>query len=334
MTDIFGTFGPACEDAAVLDAMLANGLTGMRLNLSHVKLPQAAEQIRRFQCCAQQRGIQPKLLIDLQGPEVRVGALPEPLMLREGERVVPGETFPVPKEVRIALKPGQEILLDDGKLLLRCTEDGYAVVLRGGLLLSRKSIALLGKEIHLPALTACDLENLSYASELGVTGVMQPFVRSGADLQAVRRALEKAGCAHLRIYAKIESCEGMAALEEILPNADEVIIARGDLGNAMPLWELPAAQKSIASACRKARVPFMVVTQMLASMEQNAVPTRAEVSDIFNALLDGAASVMVTGETASGRYPAETIRYFSETVRSAERYLKTLHAEHFNTNSV
>ena len=148
-------------------------------------------------------------------------------------------------------------------------------------------------------------------------------MRSRRDLETVRRALDENGGANIRLFAKIENQMGLERLPEFLETADEiVVIARGDLGNAMPLWELPAAQKRIEAQCRKAGKPFMVVTQMLASMEQNPVPTRAEVSDIFNAVADGAAAVMVTGETAVGKWPVEVIRYLSNTVQAAERFLR------------
>ena len=173
-----------------------------------------------------------------------------------------------------------------------------------------------------PTLTEEDLQNLQLAGACGVTGVMLPFVRGAEDIRTLRRALEQAGAGQIRIFAKIESLAGVQALPEFLPLVDEVVIARGDLGNAMPLWELPAVQKRIEAQCRKAGKPFMVVTQMLASMEQNPVPTRAEVSDIFNAVADGAAAVMVTGETAVGKWPVEVIRYLSNTVQAAERFLQ------------
>ena len=137
----------------------------------------------------------------------------------------------------------------------------------------------------------------------------------------MRAALNEAGCGGIRLFAKIENTDGIRMIESLIPEADEIVIARGDLGNAVPLWDLPGVQKTIAASCRAAGKAFMVVTQMLASMEQNPVPTRAEVSDIFNAVLDGAASVMVTGETAAGKHPVEVIRYLVNTVRSAEKYL-------------
>ena len=261
-------------------------------------------------------GTKPALLIDMQGPELRVGKLDKPLPLEEGG-TLPVDALRLPEAALRCLEAGQQILLDDGKILLECESASAARVLRGGLLHSRKSAALPGKELRLPALTEADLFNLALAEEYGVTGVMQPFVRSRADLEQLRAALPEG----LRLFAKIENLEGVAQLEELIGACDEIVIARGDLGNAVPLWELPPLQKRIAAACRRAGRPFMVVTQMLASMEHSAVPTRAEVSDVCNAVLDGAASVMVTGETAAGEYPVEVIRYLVNTVRAAEKLL-------------
>lgn len=320
MTEIYGTLGPACARTGTLEQMLRRGMTGVRLNLSHVSLREAAGPLEALSAAAARCGARPKLLIDMQGPELRVGALPEPLPLKEGERVALA-SLPLPGAVRAALAPGQELLLDDGKLLLICEAADAARVLRGGVLKSRKSVALPGKEIRLPALTESDRANIAAAKACGVTGVMQPFVRCREDLRELRAALAEAGGEGIRLFAKIESREGAKRLPELLEEADEIVIARGDLGNAVPLWELPALQKRIAAACRAAGKPFMVVTQMLASMEHSPVPTRAEVSDIFNAVLDGATSVMVTGETAVGDYPVETITYLTETVQAAERYL-------------
>ena len=320
MIRIYGTLGPACADVDTLAEMLRLGLTGMRLNLSHVTLPQAAEEIEALRRAEERAGVKAALLIDMQGPELRIGTLAAPLLLRAGE-TFDLDRLPLPEPVRAALRPSQELLLDDGKLLLTVLRGGKAHVNRGGILQSRKSVALPGQEICLPALTEEDLRNIAAAKDYGVTELMQPFVRSRADLEAVRGALNEACCAHVRLLAKIENRAGMEQLPRLLDACDEIVIARGDLGNAMPLWELPAAQKRIAASCRAAGRDFMVVTQMLSSMEQNPVPTRAEVSDIFNAVLDGAASVMVTGETAAGRYPVETVRYLVNTVRQAEQFI-------------
>ena len=352
MIDIYGTLGPACADRKILREMLSLGMTGMRLNLSHMTLPEAAPMIRLLQDAAGDAGVRPQLLIDMQGPELRIGVLPAPLELAEGDLVrlvctgTPTQALtksytharelphiPVPAAVLSELSPGQEMLLDDGKLLLKITEvsgsggrkdlpvTAAAEVIRGGTLQSRKSIALPGVRVDSPAMTETDRENLGFAKEYGVTAVMQPFVRSPEDLKTVRAALRETGCSDIRLFAKIENTDGIRMIESLIPEADEIVIARGDLGNAVPLWDLPGVQKTIAGSCRAAGRAFMVVTQMLSSMEQNPVPTRAEVSDIFNAVLDGAASVMVTGETAAGKHPAEVIRYLVNTVRSAEQYL-------------
>lgn len=326
MLDIYGTLGPRCSERETLAAMFAAGMSGVRLNLSHVTLRHAEDQIANLHAAAADAGKSAQLLIDMQGPELRSGALEAPLTLEDGASVTLGAGgVPVPALIFPTLAPGQEVLLDDGKLLLEIVSAGEerasARVLRGGVLRSRKSIALPGLKLHPPTMTDTDLANIRLAKAYGVTAVMQPFVRDRADLETVRAALDEAGARDIRLFAKIENLEGVRNLPELLGACDEIVIARGDLGNAMPLWELPRVQKQIAAACREAKRPFMVVTQMLASMEHSPVPTRAEVSDIFNAVLDGASSVMVTGETAVGDYPVEVIRTMANTVSEALAYL-------------
>lgn len=319
---IYGTLGPACANPETLRAMLSEGMDGVRLNLSHTALTEAADLIEALKKAAEACGMHPELLIDMQGPELRIGTLRSPVPLNVGDAIAP-DALPFPDEVRSALRSapiGQEILLDDGKLLLKTESADRLRVMRGGVLESRKSVALPGIAIRTPAMTEADRRHIKLAKQFGVTGVMQPFVRNKTDLIEVRRALNEAGCGDLRLFAKVENADGIAHLNELIPHCDEIVIARGDLGNAMPLWELPAAQKRIAGACRKVDRDFTVVTQMLDSMTHRPVPTRAEVSDIFNAVLDGAASVMLTGETASGTYPLEAVRYLVRTVREAEAY--------------
>ena len=346
--EIYGTLGPSCGSREVLADMFRAGMTGIRLNLSHVTLRESRSVLDEYHAAAQAAGVRtPDLLVDMQGPELRIGRLPGKLVLREGTEVClcrpedcvrPGEqdagrcVIPIPPQVLSALRPGLRLLLDDGKILLQVTGEGRAEVLRGGDLISRKSLAVsdpgapekstaeLLPGLRLPAVTAQDRENLRNAVSCGVTGIMQPFVRDAEDLKELRQAMEEAGAGHLRIFAKIENRAGAEHLEQLLPEADVIVIARGDLGNAYPLWELPGVQKDIAAACRKAGKPFLVVTQMLASMENNPVPTRAEVSDIFNAVLDGAQAVMITGESAVGKYPAEAVRYLADTAHAAEEF--------------
>lgn len=320
-TDIYGTLGPACADVETLKQMFEAGMTGIRLNLSHVTLRKAAHQVEALHKAAESCGVKAKLLIDMQGPELRLGTFECEPMLNEGEEVVLGAGgIAMPDIVLPYLVAGQQVLLDDGRLLLEMLDGSRAKVLRGGALKSRKSIALPGSKIHPPTMTIEDMENIRDAKEFGVTGVMQPFVRDAEDLKAVRAALNEAGAEDIALFAKIENMDGVEHLDELLPHCEEIVIARGDLGNAMPLWELPAVQKRISAKCREAGKNFMVVTQMLWSMEKSPVPTRAEVSDIFNAVYDGCASVMVTGETAVGKYPVEVIKYLSNTAKEAEKY--------------
>lgn len=178
-------------------------------------------------------------------------------------------------------------------------------------------MALVNGHIALPTLTESDIRNLKVAKQYGVTGIMQPFVRHAQDLITVKETLSSIGCPQLQVYAKIENMEGVTHLKELLPYCDQIVIARGDLGNAMPLWELPAVQKSIQDICKEHFMPYMVVTQMLDSMMEHPIPTRAEVSDVFHAVYHGASSIMLTGETAAGKYPLQAMKYFCKTVKSA-----------------
>lgn len=366
--EFWGTIGPACADKGLLKEMVREGMTGLRMNLSHGMLKDHMDWVTMIH----DAGV-PEFLIDLQGPELRVRDLAEPVALeagahfglvsdcgrvevladelpagwlaadgfpagrlREGgpaaggfqaDKLPAGDSpiIPCPVALFRELAPGQELLFDDGKLLAHVlSSDLHAgmaecVVDRGGILQSRKSIAAPGLTVQSPTLTAEDLENLKMAAGCRVTCVMLPFVRGIDDIRNLRRALAECGAPHIRIYAKIENTAGIHALPGFIKEVDHVVIARGDLGNDVPLWELPGWQKRIASWCREARTPFMVVTQMLDSMRTCAVPTRAEVCDVYNAVLDGAASVMLTGETAAGAYPLEAMRYLIETAKCAEK---------------
>ena len=379
MIDVYGTLGPSCASAEVLTQMFLAGMTGVRLNLSHVSLRESEGLLNVLHDASQRAGVKPLLLVDLQGPELRIGPMGKPAELREDEEVrlcseeafslscsgegAPSSTgygtsscsdegapfspgcgtsvcaaggsgslvdIPVPEAVYRVLEKNTEVLLDDGRLLLRVTkmgeESAFARVVRGGRLTGRKSIKVPGADIRLPAMTKADRQNVRDALGCGVTGIMQPFVRSREDLEEVRGVLAENGAQKLQLVAKIENRAGMDQLAELLPACDAVCIARGDLGNDMELWQLPVAQKQIAAACRAAGKYFMTATQMLSSMEQSAVPTRAEVNDIFNTVADGASGVMVTGETAVGRYPVEVIRYLAKTAAEGERYREILNS--------
>ncbi|MBO4930444.1 MAG: pyruvate kinase, partial [Clostridia bacterium] len=274
--EIYGTFGPSCTRLDVLTEMFEAGMCGLRLNLSHRSLAESREWLELAQKAAGACGRTSQILMDLQGPELRVGTEGPPLDLREGE-TLPLSALCLPQVLLPHLQPGQALLLDDGKLQVVVQPENTCRVLRGGTLLPRKSVAAPGVELSLPTLTAEDHENLRLAPQMGVTGVMQSFVRGREDLLALRAALKQYGGEHIRIFAKVENRQGLETLLDWIDLADCIVIARGDLGNAMPLWQLPAIQKGIAALCVARGKPFLVVTQLLASMESRAVPTRAEV---------------------------------------------------------
>ena len=325
--EYYGTLGQSCSQKDTLIKLFQSGMTGARLNLSHTGLDASSQLLTQsFFPAAREQGVEPHLIIDLQGPELRVGKLEQPVSLTEGEETILGaKGIPVPQVVLDALLPGHQIALDDSALLLEVLEaDPNAArckILQGGILGSRKSLAVLGVELDMPALTQEDLTNLDLAGALGVTHILQPFVRSRQDVDLLRQALHVRGLDHIQIMAKIENLRGLDHLDEIIAAADQICIARGDLGNAIPLWQLPRIQKEISARCVQAGRPFCLVTQLLWSMEQRPVPTRAEVSDIFNGVLDGASSLMLTGETAIGKYPVEAMDYLVKTAHQAGNYL-------------
>ncbi|MBQ9347238.1 MAG: pyruvate kinase [Oscillibacter sp.] len=348
---LYGTLGGSCQEHETVRALFRAGMTGARLNLSHGPLDAFADALTGFWSAAEEEGIRPRLVIDLQGPELRAGRLSQPVPLAEGGRAVlvreGGSTgpavsriqhesvpagaeilpeaelaaIPVPKPVLDTVRPGDLVSLDDSALLLEVLDaDSVGAecrVLRGGTLLSRKSLAVLGKTVPMPPLTAEDEGNLSQAVRFGVTDILQPFVRGRSDVEALRAALVRAGAPGVRIMAKIENRQGLDRLDEIADAADEICIARGDLGNGLPLWEVPRYQKRIAAHCRAVGRPFCVATQLLWSMQTRSVPTRAEMCDIYNAVLDGASGLMLTGETAAGQYPAEAMAYLARAARTA-----------------
>ncbi|MBR2044891.1 MAG: pyruvate kinase [Agathobacter sp.] len=335
-TEIFGTFGPACNSEEILKNMIEAGMTGMRLNLSHTTLSESAKYIDAYTSAAKVYGTKLQILIDMKGPELRVGHLKELMWLEDadeftlcGQKTYDAQDdvsaqLPIPEEVLEVLEEADQILLDDGKILLQVISKSdiknvKTCVLRGGSLSAGKSIKVMDKYVAMPPLTEHDIANIKVAKQYGVTALMQPFVLNGEDLRYVRSVLKEYDAEDIQIFAKIENRMGVENLEDILPEADVIVIARGDLGNDMPLWELPRIQKQIEATCKKHKKPYIVVTQMLASMEAHPVPTRAEVSDIYHAVYHGAWGVMVTGETAVGKYPVEAIRYLANTAKEARR---------------
>lgn len=315
----YATLGPSCCDTAVLAALLRRGVTGFRLNLSHTSLSARRDWIDALHTAEQETGLRAQLIIDLRGPEVRIGDMPAPLPLAEGAAVTLGADIPVDSDVLDALRSGMTVLLDDGAMALSVVDGGVCRVTRGGILTGHKSLTLEGVDLRRPALCEADLADLSQAAALGVNAVMQPFVRSAGDLRVVRQTMAADGLAGAELFAKVENRPGLDALPDWLALCDVVTIARGDLGSSLPLEQLPAAQKRIATLCRSRGKPFLVVTQLLHSMIDHPSPTRAEVLDIYNAVLDGADCLMLTGETAQGRYPLESADWLIRVAQEAEK---------------
>lgn len=328
-TKIVCTLGPTSRTEETLVALIEAGMDVARLNLSHGDHALHAESIAALRRAAARTGRRVAVMIDTKGPEIRVGTFAAGgVTLRAGApftlttRDVPGDESIVgvpyanlPREV----KPGGILLLDDGKITLEVLEiagtDIRCRVLNGGPISDRKKLTAPGARHSLPFLSEQDAEDIRFGVRQGVDFVAASFVRSAADVEAVRGVLREAGGDAL-VIAKIENCEGVENLEEILAAADGIMVARGDMGVEYPVEEVPLIQKKIIARCRRAGKPVVTATQMLESMIHSPRPTRAEASDVANAILDGTDAVMLSAETASGDYPVEAVRTMA---RIAER---------------
>lgn len=324
MIKLYGTLEPSCGNAEILCEMINEGMTGIRLNLSHGNLDSFTEYLDQLNKAEDICGKIIELVIDMEGHEMRVGNLQNPIVLLEQELIVLGEDIPIDKDVLEQLEAGLVCRLDDGKIELfiqEKVENGYlCIVKRGGRLLPRKSFAVIGKNFTRPVLTKRDVDNIRNARKYGVAAILQPFVHSSKDVDEVRKVLAKQGCPDIAVMAKIEDEIGINNMDDIVSSSDYVVFARGDLGNNMDMWKVPKMQKRLAAVCKKQGKPFIVATQLLASMEKNPTPTRAEMNDIFNCALDGAFGLMLTGETAAGNYPAKAIYYLGKAADEAQEY--------------
>lgn len=322
--EIYGTFGPSCRERSDLERMLTAGMNGIRLNLSHSSLRDHKDWIENLHRACQETGRDCTLVIDLQGRERRLGRF-ETRKVKEGDRIRTPEQFAVPTDLLDGLQIGDLICIGDGDLRLRLVEKNGKngeqccfEALDAGLLEARKAIHLRTRTMDLPICSQEDLINLREGRRAGVQGVLVPFVQSAKDLQEIRTVLERElpGC---RILAKIENLKGVSNLETIIPEADMIVIARGDLGSSCSLEWLPAVQSWIESVCRSHQAPYLVVTQMLESMREHPVPTRPEVNDIYQAVFHGASAIMLTGETASGLYPCQAMEWMCRMARIARQ---------------
>ena len=311
---ICGTFGPSCHEEDLLADMIGQGMNAMRLNTNHCTLEEGAEWIGAWHRACERQGISGLLLVDLQKGSLRT-TLEEAVDLKKGE-VVSSDLLGLPEAVFEEMRKNDVLLLDDGRIQLEVQEAGTCLVMEGGLLENHKNVCLQNRMLERPSLSEQDLQTLQEASRYGVAGIMVPFVEGAADLKQVRALVER-WCPDVKIFAKIETARGVRQLNEILPWCDEIVMARGDLGNDVGLTKLPAACERIRQQCLAAGKPWMVVTQMLDSMRHHPEPTRAEVSDIYHAVADGAHSIMLTNETATGEYPLEAMGVFCQVAASA-----------------
>ncbi|UCC73758.1 MAG: pyruvate kinase [Gemmatimonadota bacterium] len=320
------TIGPATSDPATLEALCRAGMDVARLNMSHSTPAQAREAARHIRDCSAKLGKPVALLVDLQGPKIRVGRMAEPVALRAGDRVVlaplesaePGELPVTYAELADDLSAGDRVLIHDGRIELGVTRVApprvEAEVVIGGDVAGGKGINLPGVNVSAPALTEKDLADLELARELGAEYVALSFVRSAENVRAMRDRTPDG----VLVLAKIEKDVALGELESILEASDAVMVARGDLGTELPFEQVPLVQKRVVRRANVRYRPVIIATEMLESMIERARPTRAEVSDVANAILDGTDAVMLSAETAVGRYPVEAVRALTRVIAEVE----------------
>lgn len=330
-TKIVATLGPASSEPSVLEAMLRAGVNVFRVNFSHGSHEQHRGTIRTIREILERTGLHAAILADLQGPKLRVGVVEEGAVVEPGDRVVftnekcDGTKERVymtyaqfPKDVN----PGETILLDDGKLMMRVLstnrqDEVVTEVVQGGPLKSKKGVNLPNTRVSLPCLTEKDLADLDVAMDENVDWIGLSFVRNAQDIKALRTILDKNG-SNAGIIAKIEKPEAVSDIERILDATDGVMVARGDLGVEVPMESVPLIQKMIVAKAVERAKPVIVATQMMESMIDSMTPSRAEVNDVANAVLDGADAVMLSGETSVGQYPVEVVTAMAKIVAAAE----------------
>jgi pyruvate kinase len=319
-TKIVATIGPASESAEMLERLVRAGMNVARLNFSHGDLSGHAERIARVRAAARATGRRVAIMADLPGPKMRIGKLdPEPVHLRPGDRFTLTTRDIVGNAERVSVsfarlpqvvKPGDRLMLNDGLVQLRVERvegaDVECRVVVGGELRSRKGLNLPGLDLGAAAFTEHDRTCLEFALREGVDAVSQSFVETAADIEAVRAAAKGAGRQPFLI-AKIERAGALKHFDEILRAADGVMVARGDLGVEVPLEEIAMTQKDLLVKANMAGKPVIIATQMLESMVSSRLPTRAEATDVANAILDGTDCVMLSAESAVGRYPEEAV---------------------------
>jgi pyruvate kinase len=322
---ILCTIGPACDSVSTLKKLIQAGMTIARLNMAHGDLQEHQQRIRNIREAAGQLDVIVPILLDIKGPEIRIGQLKAPsfeLHPNEAVTLTTEEILGDEKRISVSYKelpqhvePGTIILMDDGLIQLKVESSKgteiFCRVINGGIIKPRKGVNLPGIQTSLPGVTERDIKHIFFGISEGIHIIALSFVRRAEDILEIRKLLEDQNAAHIQIISKIENREGIDNLDAILEVSDGLMVARGDLGVEIPIEEVPIIQKLIIGKCNVAGKPVITATHMLESMQQNPRPTRAEASDVANAVLDGTDILMLSGETAVGKYPVESVTTMS-----------------------
>ena len=336
-TKIVATLGPSSSDYETIKKLVEAGVTVFRINTSHGEKEEHAEKIRIIRQIEKELNKNLPVLIDLQGPKIRIGKLPNPIEIKKGQEIVLENTtelkegiIPVDYEgIAKDVTVGEKILLDDGKVGLRVEKiidsKVYTTVEHGTVIKPRKGINIPGAQASLEAVTQRDKEYIKFAIEQNADYLALSFVRKAEDVKCAKYYTKAFGDKEIPIIAKIEKPQAVENLEEIVMTADGIMVARGDLGIEMSPQEVPIAQKKIIQLTNEHKKPCIVATQMLESMMEEPIPTRAEASDVANAIYDGTDAIMLSGESAAGKYPVEAVEMMATIARAVETspFLKT-----------
>ena len=332
-TKIVATLGPATNTKQILKDLLIAGVNVFRINFSHADYADVKERVQMIRELNEELGFHAAILADLQGPKLRVGVMKDGSIVNPGDTITfnTGEPFEgdatraymnyknFPKDVNV----GERILLDDGKLMFEVTDSNkedqvVAKVIQGGPLKSKKGVNLPNTKISLPALTEKDIKDAKYACELEVDWIALSFVRHAQDLMELKELIKEHSQYRIPIISKIEKPEGVENIDQIIAYCDGLMVARGDLGVEIPAEEVPLIQKELVHKAKKARIPVIIATQMMETMIESLTPTRAEVNDVANSIMDGADAVMLSGETSVGKYPVQVIETMRKIIKSVE----------------
>jgi pyruvate kinase len=332
-TKIVATLGPACSSKEVIKDMIEAGVNVFRINFSHADYTDVKERIDIIRSLNAEFGYNTGILADLQGPKLRVGVMSEDVVVSPGDIItfqtaedVPGTAKRVYmnyKEFPRDVKPGERVLLDDGKLMFEALETNGTTevvckVIQGGPLKSKKGVNLPNTKVSLPALTKKDIKDALFAIENQVDWIALSFVRTPADLEELQDLIAKNAAHKIPIIAKIEKPEAVENIDKIVAFCDGLMVARGDLGVEIPAHEVPLIQKKLIHRAKTARIPVIVATQMMETMITSLTPTRAEVNDVANSVMDGADAVMLSGETSVGNYPVQVIEKMTQIIEAVE----------------